>query len=49
MFIVTNAFVASSNDFRFYLDLNRNGRYDPSGLQPVIEPRDGFTLSGICS
>jgi hypothetical protein len=21
-----------SNDFRFYLDLNRNGRYDPSGL-----------------
>ncbi|MDW8307904.1 MAG: hypothetical protein RMK20_00870, partial [Verrucomicrobiales bacterium] len=27
-----------SNEFRFYLDLNRNGRYDPSGLWPVISP-----------
>jgi hypothetical protein len=34
VFIVTNAF--GSNDFRFYLDLNRNRLYDPSGLQPVI-------------
>ena len=25
-------------DFRFYLDLNRNGRYDTNGLQPVISP-----------
>src|ERR1035437_2926757 len=36
VFIVTDAFVATSNDFRFYLDLNRNGQYDPSGLQPEI-------------
>jgi hypothetical protein len=34
VFIVTNAF--GSNDFRFYVDLNRNRRYDPSGPQPVI-------------
>src|SRR5208282_4584018 len=45
VFIVTNAL--GSNDFRFYLDLNRNGRYDPSGLQPVINPQGGFyDLSG---
>ncbi len=36
VFIVTNPFVANSNDFRFYLDLNRNGAYDPSGLQPEV-------------
>ncbi len=24
-------------DFRFYLDLNRNGRYDTNGLQPVLD------------
>jgi hypothetical protein len=34
VYIVTNAF--GSNDFRFYLDLNRNGHYDPSGLQPEV-------------
>jgi len=45
VFIVTNAL--GSNDFRFYLDLNRNGRYDPSGLQPVINAQGGFyDLSG---
>ena len=32
VFIVTNASSRKSNDFRFYLDLNRNGRYDPNGL-----------------
>jgi hypothetical protein len=45
VFIVTNAL--GSNDFRFYLDLNRNRRYDPSGLQPVINAQGGFyDLSG---
>ena len=33
---ITNRLFANSNEFRFYLDLNRNGRYDPNGLQPVI-------------
>ncbi len=48
VFIVTNTFVTSSNDFRFYLDLNRNGHYDPSGLQPVIGA-DGkaIALNGV--
>jgi hypothetical protein len=46
VFIATNAF--GSNDFRFYLDLNRNGRYDPSGLQPEIGA-DGkpLALNGV--
>ncbi len=26
-------------DFRFYLDLNRNGIFDPSGIQPVLDDR----------
>jgi len=42
VFIVTNALVVKSNEFRFFLDLNRNGRYDPSGLQPVINPGGGY-------
>src|SRR5688572_9971097 len=29
-------------DFRYYLDLNRNGRYDTNGQQPVINPGGGF-------
>jgi hypothetical protein len=33
---ITNRLFANSNEFRFYLDLNRNGRDDPNGLQPVI-------------
>jgi hypothetical protein len=44
-----------SNDFRFYVDLNRNGRYDPNGLQLVISPdpnnpyynNNGFTMPAI--
>ncbi len=39
---ITNALFANSNEFRFYLDLNRNGRDDPSGLQPVINPLGGY-------
>src|SRR6185295_18122334 len=33
---ITNRFFANSNEFRFYDDLNRNGRYDTNGLWPVI-------------
>jgi hypothetical protein len=36
VFIVTNALAVKSNEFRSYLDLNRNGRDDLNGLQPVI-------------
>ena len=32
VFIPTNS--AGANDFRFYLDLNRNGRFDGNGLVP---------------
>ncbi len=39
---ITNRLFASSNDFRFYLDLNRNGRYDTNGLIPVISPDGKF-------
>jgi hypothetical protein len=41
---ITNRFFANSNEFRFYLDLNRNGRYDTNGLQPVIssDPANPF-------
>jgi hypothetical protein len=33
---ITNRFFANSNEFRFYDDLNRNGRYDTNGFWPVI-------------
>ena len=36
VFIVTNS--VGSNDFRFYLDLNRNAKFDANGLLPVISP-----------
>jgi hypothetical protein len=36
VFIPTNS--AGANDFRFYLDLNRNGRDEPNGLWPLISP-----------
>ena len=52
---VTNWSVANSNEFRFYLDLNRNGLYDTNGLQPVIgmnremfkDPVSGLVLSNF--
>ena len=31
-------FMGTNAEFRFYLDLNRNGRFDTNGLQPVISP-----------
>ena len=39
---ITNRLFANSNEFRFYFDLNRNGGYDPSGLQPEINPLGGY-------
>ena len=38
---VTNA-VGGSNEFRYYLDLNRNGSYDPNGNIPVISPNNHY-------
>ena len=38
VYISTNSNTAFPNDFRFYLDLNRNGRYDTNGALPVISP-----------
>ena len=35
VFVVTN-FATGQSEFRFYLDLNRNGRFDTNGYQPVI-------------
>ena len=35
VFIVTNALALRSNEFRFYLDLNRNGMFDPTGIMPL--------------
>ena len=37
VFIVTNQ-LTGSYDFRYYLDLNRNGRFDANGKLPVISP-----------
>ena len=36
VFIPTNSI--GSNDFRFYLDLNRNAKFDANGLLPVNSP-----------
>src|SRR5262249_18258793 len=51
VFIPTNKL--GSNEFRFYRDENRNGVFDPSGLQPVVAPNgehyktDGTTVPGF--
>lgn len=34
--------LTGSNEFRFYVDLNRNGRYDTNGYQPVMGPFNRF-------
>jgi hypothetical protein len=39
---VTNRLVANSIEFRFYHDLNRNGRYDATGYWPVRNPNNGY-------
>ncbi len=36
VFVTTNP--GAPLDFRFYLDLNRNGRFDPNDLEPVMSP-----------
>ena len=36
-----------SNDFRFYLDLNRNGRFETNGLGPVMSGNVAFPFFDI--
>src|SRR5664280_2180069 len=36
--IITNPRAAGGQEFRFYLDLNRNGKYETNGLLPAISP-----------
>jgi hypothetical protein len=38
---VTNR-LGASNEFRFFLDLNRNQRFETNGLLPVMNPKGGF-------
>ncbi len=40
--VITNRARANSGDFRFYLDLNRNGRYETNGFIPVVSPNGNF-------
>ncbi len=46
VFITTNRNQITPPEFRFYLDLNRNGRFDTNGWLPVIGP-NGQQLSII--
>ncbi len=43
VFIRTNA--GSPLDFRFYLDLNRNGQFEANGLVPDVEYQDGVLVT----
>ncbi|MBI2947641.1 MAG: hypothetical protein HYY23_08335, partial [Verrucomicrobia bacterium] len=43
VFVPTNRL--GSNEFRFYLDLNRNGRFETNGLLPMIGNRPGEFVS----
>ena len=38
--------IARSNEFRFYLDLNRNGRDEPNGPQPVLDTAGAMIPTG---
>jgi hypothetical protein len=39
---ITNRLAANSMNFPYYLDWNRNGRYDTNGYLPVIAPAGGY-------
>ncbi len=48
VFVVTNT--AGSNDFRYYLDLNRNGFFEDSGFVPNVVNNGGvITTNGFIS
>ncbi len=43
----TNRSAANRQDFPFYLDLNRNGRHDPSGYAPVTNVNAGTPFAVV--
>ena len=43
VFIQTNSDTSKPLDFRFYLDLNRNGRFDTNGFVPEMDSAGLFT------
>jgi hypothetical protein len=43
VFISTNKTLNASSEFRFYLDLNRNGVFDTNGVVPVVVDNSGKT------
>jgi hypothetical protein len=45
VFIPTNS--AGSNDFRFYLDLNRNGRFEPNGWVAELDNSGAVIKDGL--
>jgi hypothetical protein len=42
VFVVTNSAFPNKSDFRFWVDINRNGKFETNGYQPVIM-ENGFT------
>jgi len=40
--VYVTAPAGGASEFRFYLDLNRNGRFETNGLLPVMNPAGGF-------
>jgi hypothetical protein len=36
-----------SNDFRFYLDLNRNARFETNGLYPIMDEKGGIGTNSM--
>ncbi len=45
VYIRTNSNITLPLDFRFYLDLNRNGRFETNGKLPVVGRFGGFVAS----
>ncbi len=42
---VTRSDINTNSDFRFYLDFNRNGRFETNGLQPIIAANGNFVAT----
>ena len=45
VFVLTNAAYPTNYDFRFWVDINRNGRFETNGYQPVINDNGSNTGS----
>ena len=46
VFVVTNR-ITGSNEFRFYIDLNRNGRFDGNGIQAEYDVNGVYVSSNF--